>query len=126
MELLAELEGAIPGESADYYPSTSAQDCFICADTAIRLNAEPGLAPGRAIWYAIEPQLQASTMRLFGVTELGTSPDEETREQAILNDEQMAQAIDFITAAVSVLAPSEPDGRAIETLRPLAAPLMPS
>ncbi|MBB5960653.1 hypothetical protein FHS29_007281 [Saccharothrix tamanrassetensis] len=103
--LLAEVEEATPpGESPDDYPSTAAQDCWICVDLAIRVIADPDHEPGTGIEYALEPIVQKATERVHGVTEVGSGPDEDAQVAAVLAEPDVAAALDFVTWATGHLA----------------------
>src|SRR5207249_3188730 len=83
--LLAALERSTPpGDSPDAVSSTSAQDCWICADVCIRVLVDETYDAGPAIEYALEPVVSAATQDLYGVSQLGSSEDEDARVQAVL------------------------------------------
>jgi hypothetical protein len=92
--LLGLLEAEVPeGESPDGFSPTRAQDCWICADSAVR-QIDGSFPKGDAVWYALEPTFQHWSERLFGVTEFAT-PDEETGMRTVLAAPEVAEAIGF-------------------------------
>ena len=125
--LLRALEDGTPhGESPDAVPSTFAQDCWICADVAVRVLAEPSFDAGACIEYALEPVLQTACERLFGCSQVGGGPDEERQVRAILAHPIVAAATDFVRWAVALLAqrpsPSEDDLSALRSRVEALAP----
>src|SRR5262249_46346750 len=73
-DLLGSLEASTPaGDSPDGVSSTSAQDCWICADVCIRVLVDEGYKAGPAIEYALAPVLSTASEELYGVSQLGTS-----------------------------------------------------
>lgn len=104
-ELLVSVEAATPeGDSPDAVSSTPAQDCWICADIAVRVMTQPGYSAGSGIEYALEPLLQAETERVHGVSQLGSGPSENELMDEVLRQPKVVDAFSFCWWAVSVLA----------------------
>ena len=90
--LLQAMEQHAPAESQASSPGfTVAQDAWTCADVSLRIPEERFEA-SNGLWYALEPQFQAVSERLFGLTDVGSARQEEG-EQAALNDPVLAEAI---------------------------------
>jgi len=70
---------------------TVAQDAWTCADVALRIPIE-GFEASDGLWYALEPQFQAVSERLFGFTDVGSARQDED-EQVALDDPVLAEAI---------------------------------
>lgn len=126
-DLLRLLEEATPpGDAPDLVSSTVAQDCWICADTAIRVIVEPGFRAGPVIEYALEPILHATTERLFGVSQVGSGNAEETQLAAVLRDDQVSEAFAFCRWAIDILLRTpEPNDEVTHALCSRAAALLP-
>ena len=125
--LLRSLEEATPpGESANAHPSTVAQDCWICADTAIRALVDPAFAPAPVIAYALEPIIQATTENLFGVSDVGSGDEEADRVATVFANPRVAAAVDFVRWATEQLARDErPNDELIAQLQMRSAVLKP-
>jgi hypothetical protein len=124
-QLLAALEAGTPfGESPDDFPSTRAQDCWICADIAVRVWAVGEYDAAPAIEYALEPMLGAVTEELFGVTQVGSGPDEERQVAVVLQDARIVRAITFVRWATDFLS-VEPSEEALSALRARSEALLP-
>lgn len=113
-ELLTSLEQATPeGESPDEFSATTAQDFWICVDVGIRVITDPDYQAGTAIEYALEPIVQQATERLFGVTQLGGGPEEDTQMAAILREADVNAALGFCSWVLGFLTErptlTEPD-----------------
>ena len=121
--LLDALEASAPaGESPDVVSATAAQDCWICADIAIRILVHDDYIAGPAIEYALEPTLQRASEELFGVSQVGSGPSENEQVEAILAHFPVSKAVDFLQWATDYLecrpSPSEDEldllaGRAV-------------
>lgn len=123
--LLAELEGATPpGESPDEVSSTAAQDCWICADVGVRVFVRGDYDAGPAIEYALEPLLGRVSEELFGVTQLGSGPDEEEKVETLLRHPRIEGAFAFVRWATEFLG-SEPDEQSLNTVRSRAVAIAP-
>ena len=119
-QLLHALElSTPPGDSADYYPSAAAQDCWICADVCMRVLVDPGYDAGPAIGYALEPVVATATQALFGVSQVGSGDQEEAQVKAVVAHPRAAQAIRFCRWASDYLharpSPIEDDLAAVVT-----------
>ena len=102
--LLRALEEATPaGESPDTYSSTSAQDCWICADLCIRVMTDDGMASGYGVEFALEPVVSSATERAFGISQVGSGPQEDQQLQTVLRDPRVMSAIDFCRWAAEFL-----------------------
>lgn len=103
-ELLHALEVSAPaGESADAMSATVAQDCWICADIAIRVLIHDNYDAGPAIEYALEPTLQRASEELFGVSQGGSGPDENEQVEALLAHPHVSEAVAFLQWATDYL-----------------------
>lgn len=103
--LLARVEEATPeGESPDANSSTFAQDCWICGDVALRTAIGHDGPPGYAIEYALDPIVTTATERLFGVSQLGSGPDEDAGIRAILAEPDVQAAVEAARSAIAYLA----------------------
>lgn len=103
--LLARVEEATPeGDSPDEYSSTFAQDCWICGDVALRTAIGQDGPAGYAIEYVLDPMVITATERLFGVSQLGSGPDEDAGVRAILAEPDVRAAVDACRAAIAHLA----------------------
>jgi hypothetical protein len=112
--MLAALEASAPaGDSPDGVSSTSAQDCWICADVGIRVLVDQGYDAGPAIEYALEPVVSAASEELYGVSQLGTSGEEEEQVRVLLQHRKVAAALEFCRWATDFLqdrpSPTEKD-----------------
>lgn len=126
-EVLRSIESETPpGDSADSTSSTFAQDCWICADVALRVHAEPAFGAGPAIYYAIEPIIQAASERLFGVSSLGAGAEGAAQETILLADVRVARALEFVRSTARMLRDEpQPDTTMIEEIRGGAGVLLP-
>ena len=103
-ELLASVEEATPeGESWHGVPSTTAQDCWICAGIAIRVISDPEYRAGPGVEYALEPVMGRVTERLHGVSQLGSGPDESAQMEEVLRQPEIVEALGFFSWAVDFL-----------------------
>lgn len=102
--LLASLEAAMPaGDSPDDVSATSAQDCWICADIGIRVLVDEGYNAAPAIEYALEPVLTAESEALYGVSQVGTSNQEDAQIRRLLQQPKVAAAFEFVQWAIDFL-----------------------
>jgi hypothetical protein len=120
--LMDSVEEATPGDSSDVSGFTAAQDCWICADSALRVSVG-AFAVEDAAWYLLEPIFQSTSERLFGVSDVG-SQTQAAAEVEALEDPALASAIHGIEEAIALLMgrPSPDVGdlaRITEALRPL-------
>lgn len=103
--LLARVEEATPeGDSPDSYSSTFAQDCWICGDVALRTAIGQDGPPGYAIEYALDPIVVTATERLFGVSQLGSGPEEDAGVRAILAEPEVQAAVEATRSAIAHMA----------------------
>jgi hypothetical protein len=103
--LLHALEVSAPaGQSPDTVCATAAQDCWICADVAIRVLVQDDYTAGPAIEYALEPALQHASEELFGVSQVGSGPIENEQLEMILAHPSASEAVDFVQWATDYLA----------------------
>jgi hypothetical protein len=119
-QLLHALALSTPSsDSPDYYPSASAQDCWICADVCMRVLVDPGYDAGPAIEYALEPVVTTATQELLGVSQAGSGDQEEAQVKAVVAHPPVAEAIRFCRWASDYLrerpSPSEDDLAAVVT-----------
>jgi hypothetical protein len=123
--LLSEMEAGTPaGDSPDEFSSSTAQDCWICADVGIRVWVIRAYDAAPAVEYALEPILGAVSEDLFGFTQVGSGPDEEGQIERLLQDSRVASAFEFMRWAIGFVG-SEPDEEALRELRLRSAVLSP-
>jgi hypothetical protein len=121
--LLKDLEAATPSGPTDIPGFTAAQDCWISADSAIRVSIGQFCATD-AIWYLLEPMFQATSERLFGFADVG-SRNQDSAEAAALADPALAAAVDALESAkrdlANLVSLGESDlERTTATLRPIS------
>jgi hypothetical protein len=121
-DLLAALEASTPAGVS----STSAQDCWICADVGIRVLVDQGYDAAPAIEYALEPVVSAATEELYGVSQLGTSDDEEEQVRALMEHHKVMAALEFCRWATGFLrarlSPTEDDLQKLSSRASVLAP----
>jgi hypothetical protein len=101
--LLASLEARTPpGEASNGVSPQFALDCWICADSAIRIAVDPAFEWGPVIEYALEPVVTVTTEDLHGVSQLGSEPEEERKLQDILDDARVREAVGFLRWAAQL------------------------
>jgi len=76
-------------------------DGLICADIALRIASQEFNA-GDGIWYALEPQFQRTSERLFGFTDVG-SEREQRDEATALEDPVLGRAVKAIEGVLAHL-----------------------
>jgi hypothetical protein len=86
-DLLASAQLQVPEEPSDAMWFTTAQDCWICADSALRVALNQYHASD-AMWFVLEPLFQATSERLFGVSDVG-SDRQQVDEARALEDASM-------------------------------------
>lgn len=122
-DLLAQVEEATPGDPTDVDWFTAAQDCWICADSALR--AARGEADAQdSTWYLLEPVFQATSERLFGYSDVGSEQEDALEAQA-LEDPALAAAVSAVDAAIDLLAAGEVDDALLDRLPEVLAPVAP-
>jgi hypothetical protein len=121
--LLIELEEATPREPSDASWATTAQDCWICADTAVR-SSLASYAAQDATWYLLEPMFQTTCKRLFGFSDVGSKRQDELERQA-LQDPALQAAIAALHRAVHTLNTPVVDRADLERLATDLAPIRP-
>lgn len=99
-DLLDQIEAATPSDPSDVPNFTTAQDCWICADTAVRAIAD-GYEPAESAWYLLEPSFQATSERLFGYADVGSAQQQAAESQA-LGDVRLQEVLSAIGAALDV------------------------
>lgn len=125
--LLQALERSTPaGDSPDHVSSTAAQDCWICADVAIRVLVDANYDAAPAIEYALEPVLVYATQELFGVSQVGSGEREAAQIREILGHPAVGLGIEFCRWATEFLShrPS-PTVEDLALLRSRAVALVP-
>jgi hypothetical protein len=100
--LLGAMEAATPSGPTDVPGFTAAQDCWICADSAIRVSIGQFTVKD-AVWYLLEPLFQATSERLFGVADVG-SQSQESAEAVALTDPALVAAVDALESVKRDLA----------------------
>lgn len=99
--LLGQLEAATPSEPFDVPWATAAQDCWICADTAVRSSLGDHAAQ-ESTWYLLEPMFQSTSERLFGVVDVGSERQDELEGQA-LEDPALSAAVSALDDTIEAL-----------------------
>jgi hypothetical protein len=127
------LTGRVPDEAAHLLAALDAcqaslderdvvsHDALICADISLRI-ASTGFNARDGVWYVLEPQFQATSERLFGVTDVGSDREEHDEALALL-DERLVRAVHAVEVAAARLnaEPTEQDAEATcTTLRALS------
>jgi hypothetical protein len=119
--LLSELEEAAPGAPLDVSWATTAQDCWVCASTAVRSSLE-AFAAQDATWFLLESMFQATSQRLFGFTDVGSDREDELEGQA-LHDPALQAAVSALDSACDALSTAIVDraylGRLVADLAPI-------
>jgi hypothetical protein len=105
LSLVRRVEEATPSEMTGIPWFTSAQDCWVCADSALRVSLAQFNAEDAA-WYLLEPMFQATSERLFGVTDVGSERQEEDEVRA-LADDRLAIAVSSVETAIRELSQVE-------------------
>jgi hypothetical protein len=121
--LLKTLEAATPSEPSDRPWFTAAQDCWICADSAIRVAVKEMDAPD-ASWYLLESMFQEVSESLFGMSDVG-SQDQEDGEAAALAHPRLADAIAALARTIDVLEKDPVDPEMLERILILLTPIRP-
>lgn len=103
--LLGEVEAATPeGESPDAFSPTFAQDCWICADVALRIYADPEYDAGRALEYALEPVVTRASQELFGVSQIGSGELEDAQTRQMMEHPAVTAGLGFLRWAIKYLS----------------------
>ena len=125
--LLKLMEDATPpGDSPDAVSSTDAQDCWISADTAIRLMVDPAFDAAPVIYYALEPIVQATTLDLYGVSDVGSGENEAAMVARVAEDARVMAAVGFLRWAVERLgAEGAEDDELVDQLQARSIALSP-
>jgi hypothetical protein len=122
-ELASAIESAVPDEPSDVPGFTAAQDCWICLDTAVQ-GATHGDDAASSTWYLLEPLFGSVSMRLFGVSDVG-SEAQEAAESTALDDAVLSQGIAAVEACISRLAANPVDESQLVRLRSTLSVLRP-
>jgi Protein of unknown function (DUF416) len=89
--LVAAMERELPDEGSATDGFVGAQDAWVCSDIALRV-ALGEFEAQNGMWYVLEPQFQATSERLFGLSDVGS--DREEQDEAIaLKDPTLAAAV---------------------------------
>lgn len=112
--LLQALEAAVPADRSDADWFTAAQDCWICADTALRVSLGE-FAAEDSTWYLLEPVFQCTSERLFGYTDVGS--ELEALESVALEDAALRRAVAGLDTAIDVLRGSPVDRSVLARVR---------
>lgn len=121
-DLLNRFAACTPSEPTEDPFLTAAQDCWICLDTAIQLR--PVTTTQQTLHgILLEPMFQATSERLFGYTDVGSS-NQESAESTALKDPQLRRALDRVSEAISTAAGS-PTEALIANLRAVLTPIGP-
>lgn len=120
--LLDALEANTPdGEYVEGTDATAAQDCWICADVSVRVQLDPTFEVGSSIEYALEPVLQHTSNRLFGVSQVGSGEAETSEIEALLAQDSVASAVHYCRFAIETLKSTTDYGKVIDDLKHGAA-----
>jgi uncharacterized protein len=123
--LLSQLESETPDGESDADGVVPAQGAWIIGEIAVRSSLGQ-FEPPRGAWYLLESQFQATSERLFGVTDVGSERQDED-EATALADPVLNEAILAVERSVDhLLGVAEPTDRdaawVAEALTPLAPP----
>lgn len=99
--LLTLVEAAIPVDTSDVPGFTTAQDCWICADLALRVSLG-AFAVEDAAWYILEPIFQSTSERLFGVSDVGSQAQGHA-EAEVLSDPVVLSAVGAVEGVIELL-----------------------
>lgn len=122
-ELLDRLEMSTPSEPTDVPGFTTAQDCWICLDTALRA-AVSDYDPADSAWYLLEPAFQAVSERLYGDTDVG-SENQQAAESAALRDPALQRVLASVEESISIAA-QNPTEALIASITAALSPINPS
>jgi hypothetical protein len=100
--LLEQLAAAAPAEPTDAAWFTAAQDCWICADTSLRISVE-GYKAADATWFVLEPLFQKVSEDLFGFSQASTEMQDES-EELVLQNARLVAAIAAVDEAISIFS----------------------
>lgn len=117
-----ENEGPQDGIEAEHRDFTAALDAWICGDIALRLLLDDSDAADGA-WYVLEPRYHATSERLFGVVDVG-STEEVPGETTALGDPELAAAVSAARTAAARLGDTKAPAslsrdRLVEVLAPI-------
>lgn len=121
-ELLESLEVSTPSEPTDVPGFTTAQDCWICLDTAVRA-AVSDYDPADSAWYLLEPAFQATSERLFGYTDVG-SENQQAAESAALRDPALMRVVESVEDSI-FMAVGNPTEALIANITDVLGPINP-
>lgn len=122
-ELLQQVEESTPGDPTDVEWFAAAQDCWICADTALRA-AQHEFEAEDSVWYLLEPVFQRTSERLFGYSDVGSELQDRFEAQA-LEDPALRAAVTAIDSAVDLLGTTEVDEAVLTRVSASLAPIAP-
>jgi hypothetical protein len=111
----------VPSDPGDV--PTTAQDCWVCLDTAVR-GAYGEFDPADSTWYLLEPMFQAVSERLFGFADVGTA-DAEVAESAALAEPELASAVDAVERSIELLTAGPVEVQLLQQLRGALSALCP-
>ena len=98
--LLAELEQTIPpGDAIGDVSSTGAQACWIAYDTSLRVFVDTTFRAEMCVEYVLQPLLASVSERLFGFSQVGSGPEEETQLEELMAEDRMLEAVLWIRSA---------------------------
>jgi len=107
--ILTSMEAEFPpGDALGDVSSTGAQSCWIAYDTALRLVIDASFAAEASVEYLLEPVTVGVSERLFGYSQIGSGPDEDRHMSALVADQQMAVAVDWISEVIKAMLRSAP------------------
>jgi hypothetical protein len=112
--LLRAVEASTPGDPSGSESFTAAQDCWILADTALRVGLGEFDAADSA-WYLLEPKFQATSERLVGVSDPGSVAQEDAEAHA-LADPQLSNAIGALRDVIGTLRERLPTRDLVATI----------
>ena len=122
--LLQRLEWITPRRQDASPGATTAQDCLVCADVAIRVHVDPSFSCGPVVEYLLEPVLTSAMHHVAPAS--ADDPDRQRAADAILQDQGVMGAVGFLWFAImSLHSRPNPDRPVIDAIKSRAAVLLP-
>ncbi|MBF1646582.1 MAG: hypothetical protein HXO54_01250 [Rothia dentocariosa] len=98
---------------------------WMCLDTTTRIIADPGYRPGVLVESILQPAVISATERLFGVSQIGSGPEEEAQTLHILHEPEVQRTVDFCIHAIHQLSKTNNYAQAFQQLRAQTAAIVP-
>lgn len=117
------MEAGVPSEPSDRAWFTAAQNCWICADSALRVALREFDAAD-ASWYLLEPVSQSVSESLFGLSDVGSLAQDKD-EAVALADPGLVDAIAALNEAIDVLEAGPLSPHTLDHAKDVLAPIRP-